>query len=236
MFTYKGVRSDEMHLRVENSLGFDSPARDVDLVSVPGRDGDLVMDNGRFESVVRSFACRLEAPDGGDVEAVIARIHDWLGTDVRYHDFTWAGDRDFVYRAMVEGSMASQRVLARYARSTINFRLHPVKYLVSSLNERQVASGANVVNPYHVAARPVIRVVGSGNVRINIGQQVLDLRNVDRGITVDCETQTVTSFNGEFTEFDKMFSPFPVLNPGNNSITFSGNFQVFVTPRLGALV
>jgi predicted phage tail component-like protein len=113
MFTYKGIRSKEMHLRVLNDITFTSPIRDVNVIQVPGRDGDLIMDNGRFESVTRSIPCRLEAPQGANVEVLISRINNWLINDARFHPFTWENDPEFRYLARVEGDVASHRVLSR---------------------------------------------------------------------------------------------------------------------------
>ena len=234
MFTYKGINSRDMGLRIDGNLSFESPDRDVDLISIAGRNGDLVMDNGRFESVLKTLNCRILTE--GNVEERINQIHNWLATDVGYHDFTWSGDRDFTYQAMVENGVRSQRTLTKLARMAIKFRVHPIKYLTSSLSERQVSSGMNIANPFDIASKPIIRIVGNGNFRLNIGNQVLDLRDINRGITVDCETMTVTSFNGQFTEFDKMYSSFPELRPGNNNVIFNNDFQVFITSRFGVLV
>lgn len=237
MFTYKGKTSDEMHLKIENNLIFTAPARDIEFVAVGGRDGDIAFDRQRYESVIRSIPCTLK-PDRVGIEQLIHDVNDWLSTDVRYHDFTWSGDPNFIYKAIVSDGYDIQRLLSRYGKAILRFRFHPIKYLTTSLSERAVANGANINNPYNTPAKPIIRIIGSGNMQIYIGGELLDLRDVLNGITIDSETQTVTSANGQFTEFDKMFSyPFPTLKPGNNTITFSGNVQeMYITPRLGALI
>ena len=47
-FTYNGVSSETLGLYVGGQQTFGSPQRDVTKVSIPGRNGDLVRDNGRF--------------------------------------------------------------------------------------------------------------------------------------------------------------------------------------------
>ena len=236
MFTYKGIRSSEMGLRVSGDLNFNSPVRDVNLVTVAGRNGDLVMDNGRFASVIRSIPCRLNVPKGQQVESLINEITNWLGTDIGFHDFTWSGDPEFVYQVMIENSVSLQRLLPEFGEALVKFRMHPIKYLISSLNERAIANGTNIANPYQLPAKPVIRVIGNGDLLLNIGNQVLDLRDIHNGIIVDCETMTVTGHDGNTTEFDKMYSTFPEIRTGNNTVMFGGDFQVFITSRLGVLV
>jgi len=236
MFTYKGRRSSDMHLRVLNDVQFTSPSRDVNLIQVPGRDGDLVMDNGRFESVIRTIPCRLEAPANRNVEELIMDVNNWLIDDGNFHEFTWDNDPGFRYLARVEGDVMSQRMLSSFGRTAIDFRLHPVKYLVSSLEERPVMNGTSIENRFSMDAKPVIRIVGSGNIRLMIGGRELLLEGIDGGCIVNSETQTITSLDGQRVLFSHMFSPFPVLRPGNNVMTFPSNVQVFVAPRLGALV
>lgn len=238
MFTYKGKSSHEMDLKLENNLVFTAPSRDIEFVTVDGKDGDIAFDKRRYESVIRSIPCTLIPNDRTDIEQLIHNINDWLSTDVGYHDFTWSGDASFVYKAIVSEGYDIQRLLSRYGKTVLSFRFHPIKYLASSLVERSVANNSNINNPYNLPAKPIIRLIGNGNLKIYIGDELLDLRNVLNGITIDCETQTVTSANGQFTEFDKMFSyPFPSLKPGNNTITFSENVQeMYITPRLGALI
>jgi len=237
MFSYKGIRSKDMHLRVLNDISFASPKRDVNLVQVPGRDGDLIMDNGRFESVIRSIPCRIEAPAGTDVESLINGINNWLIKDAGLHPFTWENDPDFTYLASIEGAVVNQRVLSHYGKTVIDFKLHPIKYLESSLTERQITSGTNVENPFNIEAKPILRIVGEGDITITIDRRELVLQGIAGGCIVDSETQTITNLDRHITLFERMFSPFPTLQPGNNPITFTGNAaQVFITPRLGALV
>ena len=236
MFIYKGISSKDMHLRMLNDITFTSPTRDVNMIQVPGRDGDLIMDNGRYESVIRSVPCRLAAPLGTDVETLISQINNWLIDDGRFHAFTWENDPEFEYLARVEGDVTSQRILSRYGKTVIDFRLHPIKYLTSSLTEQQVTTGTNVPNPFNIEAKPIIRIVGNGDFTLNIGGRALVLQGIAGGCLIDSETQTITTLNGQLTLFERMFSAFPVLKPGNNTISFPSHVQVFITSRLGALV
>lgn len=238
MFIYKGKNSNNMGLRVLNDLLFTSPERDVNLIQVPGRNGDLVVDNGRFNSVVRSIPCRLDAPNGVDIEQAINDINNWLVDDGGFHEFEWNNDPDFVYQAKVDGGVISSRLLSRLGQTEIDFRMHPIKYLKSSMTERPVSHGENIINRFAIDANPIIRIVriGDGDITFNVGGRPVDLRQIADGCVLDSETQTITDITGRVTLFELMYSGFPILKPGNNTITFSNNIQVFITPRLGALL
>ena len=225
-----------MHLRVLNDVNFASPIRDVNVIQVPGRDGDLIMDNGRYHSVVRSIPCRLEAPSERNVEQVMNEINNWLIDDGRFHEFNWDNDSDFEYLARVEGDVVSRRMLSHLGQTVLKFRLHPIKYLRSSLIEQLTPTGTNIPNQFRISAKPIIRIVGDGDITINIGGRPLVLHGISGGCIINSESQTITDLQGRVTLFERMRSPFPDLQPGNNQVTFSGNIQVFITPRLGALV
>lgn len=236
MFTYKGVSSKEMHLRVLNEVVFSSPERDVEVLEIPGRDGELILDKGRFKTVTRSVPCRLEPPADVDIEVLMSEIHSWLLTDSGFHRFTWERDPEFCYFARVEGDVVSQRMFERLGRSVLQFRLHPIKYLESSLQAREMVSGWNVHNPFDIDAKPVVRVIGNGTLTVMIDDRVLRLQDVQGGCVIDSERQLVTSLDGRTMRFRNLVSPFPVLKPGDNVVSFSEGVEVFVTPRLGALV
>jgi len=238
MFTYKGIRSDAMHLQIENNLRFTAPRRNVDLISVPGRDGELLLDQGRFEPVNQQIPCRMVLPTGQNVEQAASQLHNWLSTDVGYHNFTWSGDPDFVYKAMVNEGFNTQRVMEKYGRTVLKFRFHPIKYLASSLIERPVANNSVINNPYAVEAKPRLRIVGGGReIRINVGGQEVVLTDIpETGCIIDTETQMITNAAGTAPLFRNMRSAFPVLRSGDNRITFPSNVQVHVISRLGALL
>ena len=46
-FTFDGVNSERFGLWISGAGTYDTPERDVALVSVPGRNGDLEFYNGR---------------------------------------------------------------------------------------------------------------------------------------------------------------------------------------------
>ena len=181
MFTYKGKNATEMHLRVLNNVSFSSPTRDVNSIQVPGRDGDLMMDNGRFNSVIRSVPCRVEVPNGVDIEQAINNINNWLIDDGRFHEFEWDSDSEFRYLARVNGDVVTRRLLSRLGNTTIDFRLHPIKYLKSSFVDFLVNSGDNVTNHFSVEAKPELYIVGSGNITINIDGRPLILTGISNG-------------------------------------------------------
>lgn len=237
-FTYKNKKGTDFYLRAINAIGFSSPERDIDYLSVQGRDGDLIMDNGRYQSVLIRIPVEMNPPAHVNVEELASRIANWLLTDINYHDFIWEHDIDFVYKALFNESFATERLLSNLGRTVLNFRFHPLKYRKESLVETVVVNNSVINNPFEIAAKPLLKITGNGNINLTIANSTpLVLQGVDGGIIIDSETQTVTSLDGERTQFAKMYSyPFPEIKPGNNLVTFTGATSVTIIKRLGALI
>lgn len=235
MFAYKNKTSKEMGLVVAQDVVLSSPTRVVESVSIDGRDGSLTIDRGRYDDVEWNIPVIIL--NDKDIEQRVTGITDWLLTDVKYHDFLWDSDLDFVYRAMCHQQYNINRLLRTVGKAVINFRMHPIKFIRSSLIERQILNNANIQNPYNINAKPKLRIVGSGDITIRIQNTNLILRGIAGGCIVDSETQTITSLDGRITLFDRMYSyPFPELIPGNNNITVPNGVQLHMVPRLGALI
>ena len=47
-FTFNGINSGTFGLYIGGQNTFNSPQRDITKVAIPGRNGDLIKDNGRF--------------------------------------------------------------------------------------------------------------------------------------------------------------------------------------------
>lgn len=50
-FEYNGIKSSDMGLHIHKKNVYSSPKFDSQFVSVPGRNGDLIVSNNRFENI-----------------------------------------------------------------------------------------------------------------------------------------------------------------------------------------
>ena len=83
-------------------------------------------------------------------------------------------------------------------------------------------------------SNPLIKVVGSGDVTVNINNQELILKGLEDEIEVDCEIMNAyKKINGDIVLLNnKMYSDFPVLEVGENQISFEGNVsKIEIIPR-----
>jgi len=224
-----------MGLIIARDIVFASPSRAIESIAVDGRNGSLTFDRDRYENIERDIPVMLMSDI--NIEQRLTEISNWLLTDVGWHDFVWSADHDFVYRAMCYQQYNINHLLKTVGKGIINFKFHPIKYLCSGLVEHPVMNNEVINNSYNIDAEPRLRILGSGNIDIHIGDQRLRLREIaNGGCIVDTESQTITSLDGQRTIFNQMYDGFPVLRPGNNRITFPQGVEMHMISRLGALV
>ena len=76
-------------------------------------------------------------------------------------------------------------------------------------------------NPGTVHSEPIITVYGSGEITLMVGQFIVELADFEGSITINSELQEaysrITSMNSS------MSGGFPLLVPGNNAISWTGD-------------
>ncbi len=108
----------------------------------------------------------------------------------------------------------------------MNFRCYPFWYQDNVANITLNQSGAVVSNPGTVYAEPVITVNGSGDITLMVNTALIELTGVSGSVIIDSELKEAykdtTLLNGHMT------GEFPVLTPGQNAVSWSGNVSSVV--------
>lgn len=239
-FEYKGKRSSDFGLRIQNALSITTPEQDIKLEEVPGKDGDLAFDNKRLKGVSKSFPCTLDVPEGKTVSSVAKEISEWLRTDVGWDKLYFSGYEGFEYEALCYETFNIEETLKTRGKTVINFRLKPYKFRLGSKNALELKNGQVIVNTEKRAAKPLIKITGTGNITIkNNGLDWLVLTAVDGYITIDSASMSVYKDNDpQFSKMNATLDPlFPLLIPGENKLTWTGIVtKLELAPRWEAVV
>ena len=85
-------------------------------------------------------------------------------------------------------------------------------------------------NPGSVYSEPLITLTGSGDITLMVGTTIVELTGITSGIVLDCALKE--AYLGTALMNDHMSGDFPVLKPGLNGISRSGNVtSVVISPR-----
>ena len=227
-FTFAGVNSKDFGVYINGSQTFGAPERDVDLQSVPGRNGDLVLDNGRLKNIQHSY----EAFIVRDIRANLAGLRDFLTSCVGYHrlEDTYHPDEFYLasYAAELSPDMAAT---LREGAFTLTFNRKPQRFLKDGELVRAFTAGGRIRNPTRQTAAPLIRVYGTGT--LGVGNETVNILSNPGYIDLDCDSEDAhmgaVNCNGliELPSDD-----FPRLPPGETGLVLgSGIARVEITPR-----
>ena len=234
-FVYKGIRSCDMGIRIESKDVFSAPEYEVDFLSIPGRDGDLISGNGRFPSVQITYSVFIPAKTISELSAKITAVKSWLYSGLNsYHELTDTYDTEFSRKAVYAGKLDIEDELNRIGIFTISFSCHPFRYSLEGQKGVMLLNGHKVSNPYPFVSKPLITLAGSGKGTLTI--QSLDSNATwtfddTNGLIMD--TEQMNCYRGAESMNDTVSGDgFPLLHPGDNIFTFTGGITVVaVQPR-----
>ncbi len=231
-FTFNGVSSTTHGLRVTSDYVINSTGNDVETVSVPGRDGDLLISKNRLKSVTIELPCTvLSSRKLTDAESDIS---NWLNVD-GYKDLTLSWDPDFIYRSAFIETFEIASLMRQFGKVKLNFLTYPVKFYKQGRTTQTLSNGATVNGLGNVKANPVITLVGSGDCTLTINGRKTKLRAVQNTITLDMQARQV--FSGNLPAWDKVVRApqyqMPYLDAGRNLISWDGDFTVKMAPFWG---
>ena len=224
-FEWNGVKSTAKGIYVIDQPPITLPEERVTFTNVPGKAGSLTTVEGDdvYDDMILSANCFTVNP------SQILSAASWLKGVGRV---TFANRPDGFYEARIVNQIPFETILRGnpHRSFTVNFRCKPFFYLTAGQQPVTVTSGSFLTNPGCVSSEPVINVTGNGDITLMVGMQIIELTDVDDEITIDSVLQEVYSGNGSCNE--KMEGDFPLLVPGTNAVSWSGDVtSVVVTPN-----
>ena len=230
--TFAGRNSKDFLLYISGPAVYDSPAVDVEMQAVPGKNGDLVKENAkagerRFKNVDISY----DAFFFDALAPKTAAVKSWLLSPVGYQVLHDTYDSEFFRMGICKDAVAFTPRRDKGATMKLTFHCQPQRWSVEGQRKIELTSPATLKNPYEFSAKPIIRVYGSGAGTLYVGDTPVDILANDGYIDLNCETHNAYDSQGFCNGYVKS-DDFPDLKPGQNHISWNGNIdRVVVTPR-----
>lgn len=217
------------NIYVDSALAFNRPAKDVSTYRIPGRSGDLVIDNGTFQNVLITFPCFMREAFPANFETLV----NYLGSLAGYQRIECSNDTThFRLGVPVIPQTPTVKRVNKDGYFDLAFNCKPQRFLISGETVVIKNATGTITNPTNFKSQPLLRIYGTGTFTIN-GVGITVGAHGQSYVDVDCEMMDCycgsTSLN-EYISFSG--NDFPVLSPGSNSFTFgTGITQVRITPR-----
>ena len=225
-FTWNGKKSSDFGIIIKHKEIYKAPVRDVDFVEVPGRDGEVILDNGRYRNVDVTYQVRVK-----NVKSKLLEIANWLSA-VGYQKLIDSDDPTH-YRMAARTGSADWDYLGKgeWADLEIAFNCQPWRYLTSGDSQVHKAEAFTIINPTKYDALPrmsFVRKSPYGAITIHINNKSYAFTsNAKTPIRIDSTLQTAEpAANANFDDF-------PVLKAGENSISWTGGnvSEVYLIPH-----
>ena len=231
MIWFAGKSSDDVGVVVEYSPNPTRPLKKYEIVSVAGRNGDLLIEQDAYENYVQAYDVYVRA-DRNRLHYSASAVAEWLYAPRGYQRLEDSYDLDHYRLAYYVGALDIEGVLNTFGRATLEFNCKPQRYLKSGEAALPaITAAASLVNPTGFAAKPLITVYGSGTGSLAIGNYTVDFTGINSYVTLDCETQNAYKGNTNRNLYIST-NKFPQLDAGETEISFTGGItSIVIVPR-----
>ena len=118
-FIFNGVNSQQYGLRVKQSNHLSSPAKKIESIEIPGRTGNLIIDDGSRMNLTIELLCTLDCRSGNNIAIVSKLIGAWLQDPIGYQTLTMYDGMTF--KAICTNQVDISEVIDNFAEVSIRF-------------------------------------------------------------------------------------------------------------------
>lgn len=229
--TFDGISTADYGVEISGEGVFNAPARVYEMIEIPGRNGALAIDQGRFENIVVTYPAYNYETNMTDFAESLRDLRNALASRSGYCRLTDTFHPD-EYRLGIFKSGLDVDVVKYNTASEfdITFDCKPQRWLTSGEELLVFTEATTLTNPTLFASAPLIRVSGSdGTVTINditINVAQLPAAYSGQELYIDCEIGEAYCYDlitGELVNLNSYvsLSEYPRLDPGANNISFT---------------
>ena len=227
---FNGISSQDLHIQVQTEPDYDFPEKDYEVTHVPGRNGDIVIDQGSWQNVSRKYNLAMDAVKISYTE-VASKLVQWLHSASGYARLEDSYEPDFYRMAMYKDSGSISNIYNKAGQIEVEFTCKPQRYFKSGEIADIFTTSTEYRNPTDFPAKPLIKIHGSGSGTVGIGTYTVTINDILDGMIVDSEQQDTykdqTNCNSRVS-----IAEYPKLVSGNNEISISGGVtSIEIIPR-----
>lgn len=222
---YNGIRSKDYGVYIDGAGAFSAPSRDTEHITIPGKNGDVIIDNGRYSNRSLPYKAFIFRDAIRNIEAfrtAMLSVNQYARLEDTYHP------DEYVIAQMEGGIDVEPSDSKEVMRFDINFSCYPQRWVKEGERPITLTQSGSIFSQYLTESKPLIRAYGVGNFSIN---------GVTAAVTacakyVDFDSELQDAYEGGASRnSDVIIGDFPVLSPGTNSIVLNGISKLVITPR-----
>lgn len=241
---YNGISSADIGVVVESFPDYNYPGRNFEAVHVPGLNGDILLDDGSYENVNRTYKISCYK-SGQDFHRTVTDVVKWLHPSAGYHELEDGYDTAAYRMATVFDPGDVVNMLNMAGTAVVNFNCKPQRFLNTGKSGVVVSgSRGQFTNLGTFPSHPLIKITTTEAGRStnldfeldsNIGDGVHVITNFtiqgssvrSTNLELDCELQDLYGVqnNGSYANANHYLrltdGRFPKFDVGVNVITMT---------------
>lgn len=225
---FNNKSSADCRIQVAHPPGYAYPERDYTITHIPGRNGDIIQDNGCYKNVERTYEVSFDAPNE-DFATYANAVSAWLHSTTGYARLEDSYEPDYYRMAVYQESNIFENLYNQAGTATIVFECKPQRFLKTGDNIVTIQNSLTIMNPTGFEAYPLFKVTGTSGV-LTVNGNSITFSSIDNFVMLDCELQD--AYKENINKNSTISGTFPVLKTGSNAISWTGDISsVTMKPR-----
>lgn len=194
-FTYDGESSRNYDVYLTGDGVFNAPERDVEMVEIPGRNGNYALDHGKFKNISVTYKAGIVDYSESNFADKVSAVRNWLCSKVGYKRLSDDYNPNEYRMAVYKSGVNIEHEDLRTGTFEITFDCKPQRWLTSGETATAVANNGTLSNPTLFDSEPLLAVKGYGTIGFNgyeielenatLGDITLYSGGVDKTIVLD---------------------------------------------------
>ena len=198
--TFGGVNSSSYGIYISGEGVFNAPVRDAEMISIPGRNGSFLLDNGRYDNIEVTYPAFNTATDKATFIANIDAFRNAIASQKGYQRLEDTFHADEYRMASFIGGLEINPILYNDHTSQfeIVFNCKPQRFLKSGETATSKANNSTITNPTLFEAHPLLKFNSNGNDgTINLGEQQIKILSAligNASLNLSASSTTVSGY------------------------------------------
>lgn len=166
-FEFDGTDSRNFGVYITGAAVYNAPEREVEMISIPNRNGAFALDKGRFENIEVTYPAGIYADTESDFAEGISDLRNFLCSKRGYCRLTDEYNPNEYRMAIYKSGLEVEPALLKAGEFEITFECMPQRFLTSGETVQAITSGGTITNPTLFPSKPMLEVSGYGDININ---------------------------------------------------------------------
>lgn len=189
---FDGEDSLDYGVHITGESVYNAPERDVEMIQVPGRNGEYALDHGRFNNIEVSYPAGMGEVSQEEFASKLSAFRNALASKKGYYrledDYHLDEYRMGIYKSGLEVAPVQY---GRAGEFNLVFNCKPQRFLKSGEQRTELTESGVINNPTPFDSQPLLELTGYGTLEVN--GSTIELHNESPGVITLAESKNSSS-------------------------------------------